>query len=357
MRSELCIHDLGDRRDLGPPDPRAGSSRRRTGTRTASSSSTAEGRLFRVPLDAPALEEMPTGRSRGSTTTTASRRTAGRLAISAQDARPARSCIYLMPLEGGEPVRVTAAGAVLVARLVARRGAARLCRRRGRRAGRCRSTPARWTGRTRCCVTEDFDHVDGPDYTPDGAWIWFNGEREGRVDLWRVRPDGSDLAADDRRRHGGLVPASLAGRAAGPLPRLSAGHQGPSRRPRRGAPPDARRGGRGRGRSLRLHGGQGTINVPCWAPDGRRFAFMRFAPYDRRGRPSRGGGRSWGSSAGPSTRRTRGTSGSPRRRWRGSGLDWVWWLVSPGNPLKARGPGAARPPHRGGAGADASTRA
>jgi hypothetical protein len=28
---------------------------------------------------------------------------------------------------------------------------------------------------------------------------------------------------------------------------------------------------------VRLRGGQGTINVPCWAPDGRRFAFMRFA--------------------------------------------------------------------------------
>ncbi len=29
---------------------------------------------------------------------------------------------------------------------------------------------------------------------------------------------------------------------------------------------------------VRLHGGQGTINVPCWAPDGGAFAFMRFAP-------------------------------------------------------------------------------
>lgn len=25
-----------------------------------------------------------------------------------------------------------------------------------------------------------------------------------------------------------------------------------------------------------LWGGQGTINVPCWAPDSRRFAFMRY---------------------------------------------------------------------------------
>jgi hypothetical protein len=25
-----------------------------------------------------------------------------------------------------------------------------------------------------------------------------------------------------------------------------------------------------------LHGGQGTINVPCWAPDSQRFAFVRY---------------------------------------------------------------------------------
>ena len=26
----------------------------------------------------------------------------------------------------------------------------------------------------------------------------------------------------------------------------------------------------------RLLGGQGTINVPCWAPDGRRIAFVTY---------------------------------------------------------------------------------
>jgi nicotinate-nucleotide adenylyltransferase len=31
------------------------------------------------------------------------------------------------------------------------------------------------------------------------------------------------------------------------------------------------------------------------------------------------------------------------------GLDRVWWLVSPGNPLKDRGPGAAGTAHGGGA--------
>lgn len=27
-----------------------------------------------------------------------------------------------------------------------------------------------------------------------------------------------------------------------------------------------------------LFGGQGTMNVPCWAPDGGAFAYMRYAP-------------------------------------------------------------------------------
>jgi Tol biopolymer transport system component len=38
-------------------------------------------------------------------------------------------------------------------------------------------------------VTRDFDHCDGSDYTPDGKWIWFNGEPAGAVQLWRVAPD------------------------------------------------------------------------------------------------------------------------------------------------------------------------
>ena len=29
---------------------------------------------------------------------------------------------------------------------------------------------------------------------------------------------------------------------------------------------------------VKLWGGQGTINVPCWAPDSSAFAFMRFEP-------------------------------------------------------------------------------
>ena len=35
--------------------------------------------------------------------------------------------------------------------------------------------------------------------------------------------------------------------------------------------------GGNRRRILSFNGGQGSINVPCWSPDGSKFAFMRFA--------------------------------------------------------------------------------
>jgi Tol biopolymer transport system component len=36
--------------------------------------------------------------------------------------------------------------------------------------------------------------------------------------------------------------------------------------------------GGGARRVLEMFGGQGTSNVPCWAPDGSAFAFVRYAP-------------------------------------------------------------------------------
>jgi len=32
---------------------------------------------------------------------------------------------------------------------------------------------------------------------------------------------------------------------------------------------------------IQLFGGQGTINVPCWAPDACSFAFVRYERVDR----------------------------------------------------------------------------
>jgi TolB protein len=117
---------------------------------------------------------------------------------------------------------------------------------------------------------------DGPDYTPDGQWIYFNSERTGVMRLWRMRPDGSgqeqvtfDDAYADWFPHPSpdgrwLVWLSYAADVTGHPPYKDVALR---------IMPLA--GGRPRVLT-RLFGGQGTINVPSWSPDSRSVAFVSY---------------------------------------------------------------------------------
>jgi Tol biopolymer transport system component len=120
---------------------------------------------------------------------------------------------------------------------------------------------------------------DGPEYSPDGHWIYFNSEMTssipGHAQLFRMRTDGSELTQlthDDRVNWfphvspGGNLLVYLSYELG------TRGH--PANKPveLRCMPPQG-------GKSeplLGLFGGQGTINVNSWAPDGRRFAFVEY---------------------------------------------------------------------------------
>lgn len=118
---------------------------------------------------------------------------------------------------------------------------------------------------------------DGPDYSPDGEWIYFNSSRTGRMQIWRVRPDGSDITRVTDSDYGDWFPhPSPDGKHL-----LVISYDGDVfDHPRdldvrlRLMDPDG-----GNARVLfELFGGQGTINVPNWSPDGREFAFVRYQP-------------------------------------------------------------------------------
>ena len=116
---------------------------------------------------------------------------------------------------------------------------------------------------------------DGPEFTPDGAYIYFNSSRTGRMQIWRMRPDGSQqeqvtndgfnnwfphISPDGRWIAYLSYPPSV---AADDHPfyqhvllRLMPAAGGPSRV------------------IAYVYGGQGTINVPSWSPDGTRLAFV-----------------------------------------------------------------------------------
>ncbi len=231
------------------------------------------GRLFRVPLDAPALHPIDTGFADACNNDHGISPDGTRLVISDRS-RTDGSCIYTLPVTGGTPIRVTDA---LPSYWHGWSPDGQTLAYVGRRDGPFALLTCPVAGGAETCVTDAFDHIDGPDYTPDGKWIWFNGERDGAVDLWRIRPDGTGLQQMTQDDPVNWFPhpspdgahvlylAYAPGTKGHPAGRNVALHLMPAT------------GGAPR-KLLHLHGGQGTINVPCWSPDSRGFAFMRFAP-------------------------------------------------------------------------------
>ncbi len=119
-------------------------------------------------------------------------------------------------------------------------------------------------------------HNDGPDYSPDGKWIWFNSDRSGHAQLWKMRADGSDvtrMTEDDRVNWFPHPSPDGAWVVYLSYPPGTERH-----------PPDLdvqlrlmRPDGTETHEILAFNGGQGTINVPSWAQDGSAFAYVGYA--------------------------------------------------------------------------------
>lgn len=121
------------------------------------------------------------------------------------------------------------------------------------------------------------EHNDGPDFSHDGARIYWNSDRSGHAQIWVMAADGSDqrqLFEDDRVNW--FPHPSPCGRWLCWLsyPPGTEGH--PADLPVRIMISDPE--GRNRRVLREIIGGQGTINVPSWAPDGRAFALIRYEP-------------------------------------------------------------------------------
>jgi len=116
---------------------------------------------------------------------------------------------------------------------------------------------------------------DGSEYTPDGRWICFNSTRTGRMQLWRMRPDGSgqeQLTFDDTNNwfpHVTPDNKSIVFITYGPEI-AAADHPFYKHVYFRTLPLD---GGTPRVLAY-VYGGQGSMNVNSWSPDSRRFAFV-----------------------------------------------------------------------------------
>jgi Tol biopolymer transport system component len=118
---------------------------------------------------------------------------------------------------------------------------------------------------------------DGPDYSADGQWIYFNSSRSGTMQIWRVPVAGGPAERITDGPYGDWFP-----------------HPSPKGDKVVFVSYDADVVDHPRDLDVRvrlmdmdggnaetlfdLFGGQGTMNSPNWAPDGDRFAYIRYFP-------------------------------------------------------------------------------
>ena len=128
-------------------------------------------------------------------------------------------------------------------------------------------------------LTTDAGKDDGPDYSSDGKYIYFNSDRTGHMQVWRMNVDGSNQEQITTDEFGNVFPhPSPDGRwiVFCSYPPGAADHPANKDVMLRVMPAAA--GGRIQVLG-NMFGGQGTINVNSWAPNSRAVAYVSYLPF------------------------------------------------------------------------------
>jgi TolB protein len=193
------------------------------------------------------------------------------LAISAAVDRVSK--IFVVPATGGEPRQVTPLGPSYWHGWSPDGQTLTYCAKRGDNFD-IYTIPAAGGPEQRLTTAEGLD--DGSEYTADGSKIYFNSERTGVMQIWRMNPDGSqqEQVTTDPNYGDWFPHPSPDGKQLVFLSfdKTVKGHPADKNvvlrlMPLAGGKPKI---------IATLFGGQGTINVPSWSPDSKEIAFVSY---------------------------------------------------------------------------------
>jgi Tol biopolymer transport system component len=120
---------------------------------------------------------------------------------------------------------------------------------------------------------------DGPEYSPDGKWMYFSSERDatepGHAQCYRMRPDGTGIERLSHSERVDWFPHISPDNTHCvyiSYPKGTLGHPENKNVRLMLMPAD----GSWHKEIIAFFGGQGTINVNSWAPDSKRFAYVAY---------------------------------------------------------------------------------
>lgn len=237
-----------------------------------------DGLLYKIPVNGGDLVKLNTGFATRNNNDHGISFNGKLLAISNYKESPTGggSAVYVLPLKGGTPRLITEetpsywhgwAPDNKEVIYVAQRG--------GRKVYNIYRKSIKGGSEVALTDISEGEHVDGCEYSPDGRYIYYNGSHTGNMQLWRMKPDGSDREQLTFDEYNNWFPhISPDGKwiafISFPPDIERNSHPSYKRVMLRLMPAD---GGEAKVIAY-LYGGQGTINVPSWSPDSRRIAFV-----------------------------------------------------------------------------------
>jgi TolB protein len=229
-----------------------------------------EGHILRLPVDGGTPAPIDTGTAIHCNNDHGISPDSTQLAISDQSQPDQKSSVYILPIGGGPPRRVTenspsywhgwSPDGKTLAFVGQRNGDFDIY-----------TIPVTGGEETRLTTAKGLD--DGPEYSPDGKYIYFNSERTGHMQIWRMRADGAEqeqITFDERNNW--FPHISPDGKW---MVFLSYGSEVTGHPPNKDVELRLTKITAGKIGEItilaKLFGGQGTINVPSWSPDSSKL--------------------------------------------------------------------------------------